>query len=794
MFSVRRNASQATLLSPTSGVTLLVVVIAIMATLSSSSIGFSPYEPSTLRGSPHVAPTRTTPSHSSRESIPYRQLSLSPRPLASGVNPYLFHTAEPAPLGITDYGIDGAGNPYVYSTPAFVGQVQINSLSSDNASLGFSHGIGFQLNVNLYLQSGATVYVYWVQDVAILNSSSGHIVFEDNIWNSSAAGASHLTSSSVRGNGSLAVSGASTYYYDYASASLHGNQVFLSFPTNVTLEVVASVANGVPEVAFEYNDGSGWQTYDQAVFPSSKGFTDYGFVVDGFAYEPNGVYYDAELIAGGPGGGAQTTISSTNVLLFLDYWNGHNFQEIQNAFNFGSDTLEGLNNGLSSGLYYLKNGSLFADITSNAGSLGPIFDRTFVGIVNISTPVVSGELYVNGTDYGSFFGGEINVTIAPGTYTFTIYQNGALVASKLATIGRGLYVPLRIGFGALFSVTFLEAGLPSGTEWSVTLGSTTVGSTSPSIAFTEPNGSFSFSVGSVAGYSVSQGSGVVSVNGQSVTVNLEWTLKEFLVTFVESGLPPDTVWAVTLLGTTLSSSTSTIIFTEASGSYSYAIGSETGYRAAPSSGSVQVSDANVSVSIDWTQVTYAVWFNETGLPQGTPWQVSVQEGDVYLNGTYQQATTSLMLPNGSFAFSIDGPTAYTVLPSTGQITIAGGGRSITVVFSIREGRLIGGILPASATLWVGTGQAAITDGKFNLSLAPGTYAVEATSPGYHAFFTNVTISPAQETWLNVTLTASPNTSGSPLLGSSSLLLLGLVAAAIVGLAVALLVFRKRRKS
>jgi hypothetical protein len=65
----------------------------------------------------------------------------------------------------------------------------------------------------------------------------------------------------------------------------------------------------------------------------------------------------------------------------------------------------------------------------------------------------------------------------------------------------------------VYSVTFTEAGLPSGTNWTVTLNATPNASTTNMITFTEPNGTYPFSVGSVAGYVTKESSGDVVVNG-----------------------------------------------------------------------------------------------------------------------------------------------------------------------------------------------------------------------------------------------------------------------------------------
>src|SRR5208282_2568900 len=49
-------------------------------------------------------------------------------------------------------------------------------------------------------------------------------------------------------------------------------------------------------------------------------------------------------------------------------------------------------------------------------------------------------------------------------------------------------------------VTFSESGLLGGTLWGVSAGNGTYASTTTTIAFSEPNGTYSYSLGAVAGY------------------------------------------------------------------------------------------------------------------------------------------------------------------------------------------------------------------------------------------------------------------------------------------------------
>ena len=74
-----------------------------------------------------------------------------------------------------------------------------------------------------------------------------------------------------------------------------------------------------------------------------------------------------------------------------------------------------------------------------------------------------------------------------------------------------------------YSVTFTESGLPSGTSWYVTLNGVTQTSSSNTITFSEYDGSYSYTIGPVSGYSDSPSSGSVDVSGGSRSITIEYT-------------------------------------------------------------------------------------------------------------------------------------------------------------------------------------------------------------------------------------------------------------------------------
>ena len=445
---------------------------------------------------------------SNKHSAVFEPSHLNVVPASSPVNPFLYYSSEPAPIGVADYGIGANNNPYKYNTTEFYGIANISSLSTYNASLplGSRHWMSFQMNVVLNFSYGGTTYAYWIQDVALVNTSDNYISFIDNVWNFSSTAAS-IYNSTLVGNGTVASSGRTGFYYDWASA-LPGNNVSLTYPATVQFAVHASTSSKGPEVAFMYNDSHGWQTYDNVLFAFAPNPTaNYGFVVDGYNYAPSGNYFDAELILGGPGGGMSTNDTGSQVHLQLEYWNGNNYQLTPSAYNFGSDTAETIGKVISSEYYYNTNGVLFTNVTNGAGTLGQIYNQSTVSFLNVKAVFnfqgsISGTLYVNGTAY-PFVGGDINLTMEPGTYNLQLYSGGVLYWQDSAvTLSAGQVLQLNAGY----TVTFVESGLPAGESWSITMTNATgaaakLSSTSTQMTFIIPMDSYHYRVDVVNGYS-----------------------------------------------------------------------------------------------------------------------------------------------------------------------------------------------------------------------------------------------------------------------------------------------------
>ena len=402
------------------------------------------------------------------------------------VNPTGYYNSEPAPMGIGDFGVGLGGKPYTYNTTEFLGNFSWQHLNMNNGGVTTFTD---QLNVVLYFVEGGTTYAYWIQDVAFMDSSTGELTFENNIWNFSASGC--LSNSAVSGNGTVYPYSGCQGYYAVGASSQPGADEFMPSPGDFSLFVRSYLSTGgVPEVAFEYWDGvTSWEvTYDNVVWPWAKvGLSDYGFYVDGNTTAPNGIFYDAELTIGGPGGGSATVAQTvTNIGSRLFYWNGHNFEAPRSVWNFGSDTAEAVSN-VQSFLTHDSDGTPHTtQLNGTARNATPAraYDQGRVGILAISAPSISsGTVAINGTTW-RFLAGQAAFNLFPGVYP--VWVNSTSQHNSLGTckIQGGLTTSVSVPGNCGLSVS-TPVGTPSGVDvgQSVVFSATLLGAGSGGVTF-----------------------------------------------------------------------------------------------------------------------------------------------------------------------------------------------------------------------------------------------------------------------------------------------------------------------
>ena len=207
-------------------------------------------------------------------------------------------------------------------------------------------------------------------------------------------------------------------------------------------------------------------------------------------------------------------------------------------------------------------------------------------------------------------------TAAYADYTFSIadIQGYTLSISSGTVSFNGSDVITYVNFTAIppppastYNIVFRQNGLSSGETWSVTLNGTTISSSSSEIRFDPVNGTYSYAVNPIAGYSCDCQTGTVVINGQDQAITVSFTIVTYSVTFSDVGLPSGITWYINLSnGKSYSSTGSIISFEVPNGTYTYTVDSISGYNSTPESGKIVVSGnspAQMQITFDKYETT-----------------------------------------------------------------------------------------------------------------------------------------------------------------------------------------------
>ncbi len=202
--------------------------------------------------------------------------------------------------------------------------------------------------------------------------------------------------------------------------------------------------------------------------------------------------------------------------------------------------------------------------------------------------------------------------------------------------------------------TFNEEGLPSGTNWTMSIAGTSGYVSAPATMVADLQNSsnpYPFVAGTVPGYAPVPASGTLTASGSALTQTIVYGLPTYEVTFTESGVPTGLTWYLNLTnGQQFSSSSSTIAFAEPDGNYAYAFGGTLEfpkyYSALP--GTFVVSGSPVSVHAVFTESRQVV-VTEHGLPTGMSWWVNFTAPYSFSSsGT----TLTLYVPAGHWTYTV----------------------------------------------------------------------------------------------------------------------------------------------
>jgi len=262
-----------------------------------------------------------------------------------------------------------------------------------------------------------------------------------------------------------------------------------------------------------------------------------------------------------------------------------------------------------------------------------------------------------------------------GTYRYYVYapKNYISLASYSTFSLNGGNVYINVNFNESFWVKFYQSGLPIGTNWSMDINNRLWYTAGNNITFNTINGSVDYIINSLYRFVPTPQNGSIKINGSNLTMNIVFN-ETFSITFVEHGLVSNVTWGVNI-GKVVTSNTSMATFNLINGTYRYNVIPLAGYEAIPSQGTVSVTGTNFTVSIVFYTL-YSVIFEETGLPAGTMWHVT-------LNNITESSINSIITfseINGTYLYNVSPVPFYNVTPSNAQIKINGASKSILIGF------------------------------------------------------------------------------------------------------------------
>jgi hypothetical protein len=487
-------------------------------------------------------------------------------------------------MGIADFGVTGTSpgaSGYEYSSTSFEGKALVRSLSV-SISGSSSKVTAFELNAVVVFERNGTNYSYWIQNGLHLDAGTDEFTIGGAyVWNFSAPGAT-LRAGELEGNAGSTLSSDTYYFIPGCGSTYPGQCSTVSLPANLTGRIVTAESGRVPYVAYEYDLGPGWVVYDNVSFPHMANASDPGFRVDGFAPTPYAasLYYDAEWVWVGAGGGSASTDQGSDINLTLSFWNDHNYQAIPTAWNFGTNTGE-----TSTNVTELPTNPLGAHLASGPGTLGVLYNLSGVGFLNLSAPTRdNGTVLVDGQSI-PFQHGSANLTLASGAHS--LYLQNFTNASAQFEIRAG--ATTTVNLSAAGEVWVNESGLPTGTLWGIEVDGAADSTTGDTLSVNLANGTYPVEYEAVAGYEIlGADPSTISLPGTS-QITLTFAPFTYEVDISESGLPDSTPWWINVSGRQVEGTGDVLAAMAPNGSTPYEAGSLYEFLASPGQGTINVS-------------------------------------------------------------------------------------------------------------------------------------------------------------------------------------------------------------
>ena len=420
-----------------------------------------------------------------------------------------------------------------------------------------------------FLAKGIDAAPYAIADAVAYDPSNGYVYvtnwFSNNVYVINGTTNSVIKTVSV-GSGPLGVAYDPSNGYVYVTNYCSNNVFVINGSNNSVIEAVSVdfFSNSYP-VAVAYDPSNGY------VYVTNQGSNSVSVIngttnsiiktisvrnnPEGVAYDPsNGYVYVANW-----GSNSVSVINGTtnSVIKTVSVGSGPAGVEFDSSNGYvyvaicGSNSVSVINGTTNSVIKTISVGS-----EPDAVAYDPSNDYVYVANYNsgtisiISTSSASSNKYAvtftetglpsgttwyvnlsNGVDSGAITGTSYTFSLTNGTYPYTVSNvSGYSVSPSSGSItvtGKSFnqaitFTPTTKSVSK-YTVTFTESGLPSGTTWYLNLSNgQKFSSTTDIISFSEPNGTYSYTIGNVSGYSPSPSSGSISINGTNVSKNISF--------------------------------------------------------------------------------------------------------------------------------------------------------------------------------------------------------------------------------------------------------------------------------
>lgn len=368
-----------------------------------------------------------------------------------------------------------------------------------------------------------------------------------------------------------------------------------------------------------------------------------------------------------------------------------------------------------------------------------VFSETGLGtnsqwFVNISGMRSSGPLASTTTTF--------TANVFNGTYSFTIASANKIykpVYSSRFTVN-GATLTISVSFVLVkYAVAFTESGLTSGTAWNVTVGGVTLSSSSNSISFSEVNGSYSYSIQGIHGYSVASYGGF-TVTGSAINIPVSFSKNATVDLHIST---PNAVLTVDGIPTAYGTGSTVLSLQQG---YHFLNASETGYETSTNLFYFGPSLYYVNISlVKLTTYGYLVG--------------NVSPADAFISAS----GISVSVTNGKFNQSLTPGSYYVSAAAQGfasadyLVNITNGHTSYLNIAlkSVNQSYTISGtVSPANSSVMFGSYTAYVNStGFYTINLPAGNYNYSVADSGY--FPSTGSVDVTSDLTLNFVLVKTP---------------------------------------